>query len=84
VIALSSTSVTDVTTKDGEIVTRAEILVGDETGEIRVTAWREDIKLIEGIQPGQRLKLKGLQVRRGEDRVPALTTKAYSAVIWES
>lgn len=84
VIALSSTSVTDITTKDGESVTRAEILVGDETGEIRVTAWREDIKLIEGIQPGQRLKLKGLQVRRGEDRVPALTTKAYSAVIWES
>lgn len=84
VIALSSTSVTDVTTKDGEIVERAEVLVGDETGEIRVTAWREDIKLIEGIQPGQRLRLKGLQVGRRGDGVPSLTTKAYSTVVRES
>jgi ssDNA-binding replication factor A large subunit len=57
VIALSHGIVEDVSMKDGSAVRRGDLVVGDDTGEIKVVAWRELAEKLVGIQPGQRLRI---------------------------
>jgi len=57
VIALSHGVVEDVSLKDGSTVKRSDLVVGDDTGEIKVVAWRELSERLVGIQPGQRLRI---------------------------
>jgi replication factor A1 len=80
VIALSKCNADEITTKEGETVRKAELIVGDETGETRLTAWREEAKMIEGIQPGEKLRLKGFQVQKGRDGSLTLLAKPYSSI----
>lgn len=80
VIALSKTTTDEIITKEGETVKKAELIVGDETGETRLIAWRDDVKIIAGIQPGEKLRLKGFQVQKGKDAVLTLLAKAYSSI----
>ena len=60
VIALSHGSVEDVRLRDGTTVKKGELLVGDDTGDIKLVAWRELSGRMSGIQPGQRLRLVGV------------------------
>jgi ssDNA-binding replication factor A large subunit len=80
VIALSRTSNQDILTKAGENVTKSEVIVGDETRETTVVAWRDLIDLLDGIAPGQRLRLIGVAATRGFDGAPELQIKSYSQV----
>ena len=80
VIALSKADSDEIVTKEGETVRRAELIVGDETGETKLAAWREDVKIISGIQPGERLRLKGFQVQKGKDGIRSLLAKPYSSI----
>ena len=80
VIALSKANSDEIVTKDGETVRRADLIVGDETGETKLAAWREDVKIISGIQPGERLRLKGFQVQKGKDGILSLLAKPYSSI----
>src|SRR3970282_432277 len=52
VIALSKANSDEIVTKEGETVRRTELIIGDETGETKLAAWREDVKIISGLQPG--------------------------------
>lgn len=60
VIALSHGAVDDVNLKDGTVVKKGELTVGDDTGEIKVVGWREYSSKVSGIQPGERLRIVGL------------------------
>jgi len=80
VIALTKPSTQDIYTKEGVSVKKAELIVGDETGEIRLNAWRELHEKLVNINPGERLLLRGVASQVGRDGVPYLTVRAYSDV----
>jgi replication factor A1 len=60
VIALSHGSVDDVRLRDGATVKKGELVVGDDTGEMKLVAWRDLSGRVAGIQPGERLRLTGV------------------------
>jgi len=60
VIALSHGSVDDVRLRDGTTVKKGELVVGDDTGEMKLVAWRDLSGRVSGIQPGERLRLTGV------------------------
>jgi len=60
VIALSHGSVDDVQLRDGTTVKKGELVVGDDSGEIKLVAWRDLSGRLSGIQPGERLRLVGV------------------------
>ena len=60
VIALSHGSVDDVRLKDGSTAKKGELVVGDDTGEMKLVAWRDLSPRVSGIQPGERLRLVGV------------------------
>lgn len=63
VIALSHGSVDDVRLRDGTTAKKGELVVGDDTGEIKVVAWRDLSGRVSGIQPGERLRLVGVAAK---------------------
>ena len=63
VIALSHGSVDDVRLRDGTTVKKGELVVGDDTGEIKLVAWRDLSGRVAGIQPGERLRLVGVATK---------------------
>ena len=63
VIALSHGNVDDVKLKDGSTVKKGELVVGDDTGEIKLVAWRGFSGAVSGIQPGERLRVVGATVK---------------------
>jgi replication factor A1 len=80
VIALTKPSAQDIYTKEGVSVKKTELIVGDETGEIRLNAWRELHEKLINISPGERLLLRGVASQVGRDGAPYLTVRAYSDV----
>lgn len=63
VIALSHGTVDDVRLKDGSTVKKGELVVGDDTSEIKLVAWRELSGRLSGIQPGERVRVVGAVVK---------------------
>ena len=63
VIALSHGSVDDVRLKDGTTVKKGELVVGDDTSEMKLVGWRELSERVSGIQPGERLRIVGVVVK---------------------
>ena len=80
VIALTKPSTQDIYTREGASVKKTELIVGDETGEIRLNAWRELHEKLLNISPGERLLLRGVASQVGRDGAPYLTVRAYSDV----
>jgi replication factor A1 len=60
VIALSHGTVEEVRLKDGTTAKKGELVIGDDTGDIGLVAWRELSGRLLGIQPGERLRLVGV------------------------
>jgi len=60
VIALSHGSVDDVRLRDGTTAKKGELVVGDDTGEMKLVGWRDLSGRVSGIQPGERLRLTGV------------------------
>jgi replication factor A1 len=63
VIALSHGMAEDVRLKDGSVVRKGELVVGDDTAEIKVVGWRELSERLPGIHPGERLRIIGISPR---------------------
>ena len=59
VIALSHGNAEDVNLKDGTTVKKGELMIGDDTGEMKLVGWRELSGKVLGIQPGERLRVVG-------------------------
>lgn len=60
VIALSRGTVDEVRLKDGTSAKKGELMIGDDTGDIKLVAWRELSGRLLGIQPGERLRFVGV------------------------
>ncbi len=58
-IALSKGTQQDVHLKDGSVVNKGELVIGDETGEIKLIGWREQGSKVLGVEPGERLRVVG-------------------------
>ena len=80
VIALSHGSVDDVNLKDGTVVKKGELMVGDDTGEIKVVGWREYSSKVSGIQPGERLRIVGLSPKQTKMGAWTLQLSALTAI----
>ncbi|MCP8312063.1 MAG: hypothetical protein L6M37_03805 [Candidatus Methylarchaceae archaeon HK02M1] len=78
-IALSHVRIKDVATKDSLIVKRAEIMIGDETGEIKIIAWRDLTRLFEGISSGDRLRIGGVVPQMSGTEL-TLLIRPYSSI----
>jgi len=55
----------EVTLRDGSRVKVAELTVKDETGSVKVSAWREIGEILSKLPPGLKVKLKGVTVKEG-------------------
>ncbi len=80
VIALSRDTNQEILTKTGETVKKREVIVGDETKEIKIVAWRDLSNILDDITPGQRLKLIGVVSSKGLGGVPELLVKSYTQI----
>ncbi|MBI3116605.1 MAG: hypothetical protein HYZ12_04620 [Thaumarchaeota archaeon] len=80
VVALSKASVQDVRLKDGSVVKKGELLVGDDTGEIKLAAWRESSEKLDGVQEGERLQIIGATLERSRMNTPIIQIGRISSV----
>lgn len=78
VMCLSDSVSREIQTKDG-LVRRSEILAADPTGEIKVYAWRNLSKLLDGVSAGETLNLNAVEVQSHEGK-KFLVLKNYSTV----
>ncbi|RLI25231.1 MAG: hypothetical protein DRO52_04340 [Candidatus Hecatellales archaeon] len=58
-------SLKEVTLRDGSKVKVAEFLLRDETGSVRVSAWREVGEILSRLPSGLKVRLKGVTVKEG-------------------
>ena len=80
VITLSKTTTQNITTKNGLTIKKSEILIGDETGESKIIAWDNYTQILEKINPGERLLLRGLASQLENNKSISLHIKPYSNI----
>lgn len=80
VIALSRGAVDDVNLRDGSVVKKGELMVGDDTGEIKVVGWREHSSKVSGIQPGERLRIVGIAPKQTKMGAWTLQLSSLTAI----
>ncbi len=80
VIALSHGSVDDVRLRDGTTVKKGELVLGDDTGEMKLVAWRDLSGRVSGIQPGERLRLVGVASKSTKMKAWVLQLSNFSVV----
>ncbi len=80
VIALSHGTVDDVNLRDGGSAKKGELVVGDDTDEMKLVAWRELAGRLSGIQPGERLRIVGVQVKSTKAGAWLLEVSSVTAV----
>ena len=80
-IILQPPNTSNITTKTGEEVTVCETLIGDDTGEIRLTGWREQSSKISKLNVGDRVKVVGAVAGMGgkENKIE-ITLKAFTEI----
>ena len=80
-LALSKPFVSELKTRSGEIVQKGSLLIGDDTGEARLVAWRELITTLEGILPGERLIINGALIRHLPfQEEPVIEVRGYTQI----
>jgi ssDNA-binding replication factor A large subunit len=60
VMALSKASVRDATMRDGSTVKKAELIIGDDTGEITLVGWGNSADRLAGIDVGRKIRVLGV------------------------
>jgi ssDNA-binding replication factor A large subunit len=70
----------DITLRDGKTVPMGEVLVGDETGESRLVAWRSLSDVLNGLLPGARLLIYGAVPRTDSRGNHSIELRDYSSV----
>jgi ssDNA-binding replication factor A large subunit len=80
VIALSHGTADDIRLRDGTTVKKGELVVGDDTGELKLVGWRELSERVSGIQPGERLRIVGVAPKSTKMGAVVLELTNYSSV----
>jgi hypothetical protein len=60
VMALSKATVHDAAMKDGSTVKKAELIIGDDTGEVTLVGWGNSADMLVGIGVGQKIRVLGV------------------------
>jgi len=80
VVVLAKPTLKDIRRKEGTPVLMGEVLVGDETGETRLVAWRELSNAFDGLLPGARLLIYGAVPRSDGRGNPFLEIRDFSFI----
>ena len=80
-IVLQAPNMTEVSTKTGEVVPVTDTLIGDDTGEIRLTGWRSQSSSFNQVNVGDRIKVIGATANNGREGKVELTLKPHSSII---
>ena len=70
----------DVKTSKGELVKLAIFELGDETGRIWVSAWREHAETASNLRLGEKIVIKNAYVRKGFGEQLEMSTKSTSSI----
>ena len=73
-------NVREVTTSRGETVAVASFELADDTGKIRVSAWRNLVEAVVDLLPGTRIRIKNAYVRRGLSDQLELTSRMLTSI----
>ena len=79
-IVLQSPNTMDINTKSGETIPVTDTIIGDDTGEIRLVAWRETSKILKDYSIGERIKVKGVSATTNKEGKIELSIKPYSNI----
>jgi ssDNA-binding replication factor A large subunit len=80
-IILQPPNTMDINTKSGETVSVTDTIIGDDTGEIRLVAWRETSNLLKNFNIGERIKVTAVTATTNKDGKTELTLKPYSKIL---
>ena len=80
-IVLQSPNMTEVNTKNGELVPVSDTLIGDDTGEIRLVGWRKQSSSVTNLVVGDRIRVLGATGTKGMGGKTELTLKPDSSLI---
>ncbi|HYA84325.1 MAG TPA: hypothetical protein VEH06_12875, partial [Candidatus Bathyarchaeia archaeon] len=80
-IVLQSPNVTEVNTKNGEVVPVSDTLIGDDTGEIRLVGWRNQSSSVTNLAVGDRIRVLGATGTKGIGGKTELTLKRDSSLM---
>jgi len=79
-IVLQTPSSTTVTTRNGENVSLAETILGDDTAEINLLGWRDLSSLVTDLKVGERIKIRGVVTSTNRDGKLQISLKPYSSI----
>jgi hypothetical protein len=79
-IVLQPPNTSNITTKNGEDVAVSETLIGDDTGEIRLTGWRDQSYKIAKLNVGDRVKILGAVAGMGRENRIEVTLKPFTEI----
>ncbi len=79
-IVLQTPNTSNITTKSGEEVVVSETLIGDDTGEIRLTGWRDQSSKISKLNVGDRVKILGAVAGMGRENRIEVTLKPFTEI----
>ena len=79
-IILQQPNTTQVNTKNGELVSVTDTLIGDDTGEIRLVGWRDSSPEIEKLKVGDRIRIIGAILNTGREGKLELTLRKDSSI----
>lgn len=80
-IVLQSPNMTEVNTKNGELVTVSDTLIGDDTGETRLVGWRQQSSSVANLVVGDRIRVLGATGTKGMSGKTELTLKPDSSLV---
>ncbi len=79
-IILQAPNTSNITTKSGEDISVSETLIGDDTGEIRLTGWRDQSSKIAKLNVGDRVKILGAVAGMGRENRIEVTLKPFTEI----
>jgi hypothetical protein len=79
-IILQQPNTTQVNTKNGELVSVTDTLIGDDTGEIRLVGWRDSSSELEKLKVGNRIRIIGAVLNTGREGKLELTLRKDSSI----
>lgn len=79
-IILQQPNTTQVNTKNGELVSVTDTLIGDDTGEIRLVGWRDSSSELEKLKVGDRIRIMGVVLNTGREGKLELTLRKDSSI----
>jgi len=79
-VVLSRATEREVTSRSGEGIRRASLMLGDHAGEVELAAWRDAADKLMGLEVGERVRIYGALVVKREGYPPSLEARGYTRI----